>query len=206
MSTTSTAQDQIGAVILAAGASRRMGQPKLILPWGKTTVIGQIIEVLLASGLTEIRVVTGGNHAAVQDALIHYPVQAVFNANYANDDMVHSLRLGLVALKKEIQAALVVLGDQPQIQVETIQALLAAYPTTALPLIVPSYNQKRGHPWLVARSLWAELIALKPPATLRDFLNKNAEQIHYVRVATPGILKDLDTPDDYARERPANPS
>jgi CTP:molybdopterin cytidylyltransferase MocA len=60
---------------------------------------------------------------------------------------------------------------------------------------------RRGHPWLVRRELWAELLALRPPQTLRDFLNAHAEEIQYVET-DPTILKDLDTPEDYRREKP----
>lgn len=192
----------VGAVVLAAGESRRMGQSKMVLPWGQTTVIGHIVQVLLASGISEIRVVTGSGRDKVEKALLHLPIQTVYNPDYANDDMALSLRTGLSAFGEGIQAALVVLGDQPQIETGTVNTLLETYLTTPRPLIVPSYHHRRGHPWLVARGLWEELIAIKLPTTLRDFLNTHAGQIHYVNLNTPGILKDMDTPDDYARERP----
>lgn len=194
---------EVGALVLAAGASRRMGQPKMILPWGETTVIGQVVKTLLASGLTEINVVTGGSHTVVEEALEMFPVKVVYNPDYMNDDMVHSVRLGLISLNNNIQTALVVLGDQPQIQVDTILTLIEAYSTSAQPIIIPSYKQRRGHPWLVARSLWPKLLAMKPPVTMRDFININRDQILYVDVDTPEILMDLDTPDDYQLHRPA---
>jgi CTP:molybdopterin cytidylyltransferase MocA len=62
---------------------------------------------------------------------------------------------------------------------------------------------KRGHPWLVARALWPELSEIRAPETLRDFLGRHAEQILYLPVSSDTILRDLDTPDDYAREKPA---
>lgn len=192
----------VGAVVLAAGESRRMGQSKMVLPWGQTTVIGHIAEVLLASGISEIRVVTGSGRDKVEKALSHLPIQTVYNPDYANDDMAFSLRAGLTAFGENIQAALVVLGDQPQIEIGTVNTLLETYLTTPHPLIVPSYQHRRGHPWLVARGLWAELMSIELPATLRDFLNIHADRIHYVNIKSPGILKDMDTPDDYARERP----
>jgi CTP:molybdopterin cytidylyltransferase MocA len=61
---------------------------------------------------------------------------------------------------------------------------------------------KRGHPWLVTRSLWKEILELRPPSTLRDFLNKYSDAIHYVTVDTPSILADLDTPEDYRKSHP----
>jgi len=67
---------------------------------------------------------------------------------------------------------------------------------------VPSFQMRRGHPWLVARPLWPEILALKPPESTRDFLAGHAHEIHYVNVDTPSILADLDTPEDYEKSHP----
>jgi molybdenum cofactor cytidylyltransferase len=69
-------------------------------------------------------------------------------------------------------------------------------------LIVPSFERRRGHPWLVRRTLWHELLALESPASPRDFQNAHAAEIHYVNVETPTILADLDTPEDYRKAHP----
>lgn len=193
---------KIGAVILAAGQSRRMGQPKMVLPWGETTVIARVAEVLLEAGLAEVIVVTGGSYTEVETALQHLQVQTIFNPQYTNNNMLRSLQVGLGMHHENIQATLVALGDQPQIEVDTVRALAEAYQETGPPLIVPSFQNRRGHPWLVSRSLWPAVFALPAPATLRDFLNQHRDQIHYLTVTTPSILKDLDTPAEYDRERP----
>ena len=179
-----------------------MGQPKMVLPWGKTTVIARVVEVLLEAGLAEVIVVTGGSHTDVDAALQHLPVQTIFNPQYTANDMLRSLQVGLGMHHENIQATLVALGDQPQIEVNTVRALTEAYQETGPPLIVPSFQNRRGHPWLLSRSLWSTVFALHAPATLRDFLNQHRDQIHYLTVATPSILKDLDTPAEYDRERP----
>jgi len=193
---------QIGAVVLAAGESRRMGEPKTSLPWGNTTVIAHVCEILLASGLEEIRVVTGGGREHVETSIQHLPVQTVFNPKYADQNMIHSLQTGISSLSQNLKATLIVLGDQPQVEVDTIRRLTQAFQESSGSLIVPSHHNRRGHPWLVSRSLWPEILSLQPPSTLRDFLNNHAGQIQYISIATSTILKDLDTPEDYARERP----
>ncbi|MBN2147471.1 MAG: NTP transferase domain-containing protein, partial [Anaerolineales bacterium] len=99
-------------------------------------------------------------------------------------------------------AALIALGDQPQIQAGTVQALIAAYQQSQVPLIVPSYQMRRGHPWLVGREYWTELLALLPPLTLRDFLARHAAEIHYLPLDHPGVIQDIDTPEQYAQSRP----
>ena len=76
---------RVGAVVLAAGRSRRMGRPKMILPWGETTVIGQVVNVLLAAGVDDLLVVTGGAREDVESALVDMPVRTIFNPDFAND-------------------------------------------------------------------------------------------------------------------------
>ena len=192
----------IGAVILAAGRSQRMGQPKLILPWGETTVIGRVIEVLASAAIDEIVVVTGGARIEVEAVLQATSARLVFNPDFANGEMTSTLRVGLRALAKEAEAALIVLGDQPQIELRVVQTVLECYRQGDAPLVVPSYQMRRGHPWIVARSLWNELAQLAPPQTLRDFLNQHKANTQYVTVPNPSILQDLDTPQDYQHFRP----
>jgi molybdenum cofactor cytidylyltransferase len=193
---------KIAAVVLAAGHSRRMGAPKLALPWGDTTVIGQVLGVLSQSGIQDIVVVTGGAYREIRYALQGLPVRQVYNPDHEQGEMLASFRVGLAALGNDPDAALVVLGDQPQIQAQVVDKLLQAYMDTGSPLVIPSYQMRRGHPWLLARSLWAEVLAIQEPTTLRDFLNNHHDSIHYVMVDTDTILQDLDTPADYDAYRP----
>ena len=190
---------KVGAVVLAAGRSQRMGRPKMTLPWGETTVIGQVSNVLIAAGIDDLVVVTGGAREGVQSALAGMPARTVFNPDYANGEMLLTLQVGLAALDPDLQAALVVLGDQPQIELMVVQSVIMTYKQSAGALVVPSYQRRRGHPWLVARSLWEALLAWQPPMTMRDFLDQHVLDIHYVNLNTPSILQDLDTPDDYCR-------
>jgi len=194
----------IGAVVLAAGRSQRMGRPKMTLPWGDTTVIGQVVRVLLSSAAAEVIVVTGGNSEGVEAALNNLPVRTIFNPDYANGEMLLTLQLGLAMLSDEMEAALVVLGDQPQIDEVVVQSLITNYVNGTHSLVVPSYQKRRGHPWLIARQLWKTLLDLRPPASMRDFLNQHVADLHYVNVNTPAILQDLDTPEDYQRFIPRN--
>jgi molybdenum cofactor cytidylyltransferase len=190
----------IAAVVLAAGLSRRMGRPKLVMPWGETTVIGRVVSVLLEGGVEPVVVVTGGAHEQVAAALAGRPVRTVFNPRYEQDSMLISLQTGLAELPETVEAALVVLGDQPQIELPVVQAVISEYHVHPAALIVPSYHMRRGHPWLVERRLWVELFALRPEATLRDFLAGHAGEIFYLPMDNGSILQDLDTFEDYDRE------
>jgi molybdenum cofactor cytidylyltransferase len=192
----------ISAIVLAAGQSKRMGQPKMLLPWGNLTVIEQVVTTFLNAGVKDILVVTGGAHDQVQKAIEAYSVRSVQNSEYAAGEMLSSLQLGLSKMPDPTQAALIGLGDQPQIQEESVRQVCEAYQRSLSLLIVPSFRMRRGHPWLVARPLWNELLGLRPPETPRDFLNDHADQIQYVSVDTPTVLADLDTPEDYQNSRP----
>lgn len=192
----------IAAIILAAGQSKRMGQPKMLLPWGKTTVIEQVVGTFLQAGPEPIVVVTGGTREKVEQAIHNYPVRIAQNSEYATGEMLSSLQCGLRALPESVQAVLIGLGDQPQIQQEHVRLLCRKYQTSRSKLIVPSFRLRRGHPWLVERSYWEEILALTPPLSPRDFLNRHAGEIDYLTIDTDGVLADLDTPEDYERSRP----
>ena len=192
----------ISAIILAAGQSKRMGQPKMLLPWGKLTVIEKVIITFLDAKVQEIVVVTGGARELVEKILEGYPVRKIHNKDYATGEMLSSIQDGLRAMSNQTPAALIGLGDQPQVQEQTIRLICETYRESGFSLIVPSFQMRRGHPWLVARPLWGEILALKSPESPRDFLNRHAADIHYVNVRTPSILADLDTPEDYQQSHP----
>lgn len=194
----------IGAVVLAAGQSKRMGVPKMTLPWRDTTVIGQVVRVLKQAGIAEIVVVTGGGSDLVEAALKGEPVHLVFNPEFSEAEMLVSLQRGLKELKVDLEAFFVVLGDQPQIEVQVVRDLFSVWQAHHSPIVIPSFQMHRGHPWLVARELWDELLMMDQTQTMRDFISRHAGEIHYVNVETSSILKDLDTPLDYELESHSN--
>jgi molybdenum cofactor cytidylyltransferase len=129
-------------------------------------------------------------------------VRNIRNENYEAGEMLSSIQCGLRALPPQAQAALIGLGDQPQVQEKNVRLICEAYRASQSRLIVPSFQMRRGHPWLVERSLWKEILELKPPESPRDFLNRHANEIHYVSVDTQSVLADLDTPEDYRKSHP----
>lgn len=191
----------ISALILAAGQSKRMGQPKMLLPWGKSTVLEQVINTFKTAGIGDILVITGGDRERVE-ALVGDSVLALFNPHYAEGEMLSSVQAGLARLKPGVEAVLIGLGDQPQVQERSVRAVIEQYRGGRASLVVPSYQMRRGHPWLVDRIHWDEILAMQSPASLRDFLRNHADNIRYVELETPSILQDLDTPEDYLKSRP----
>jgi molybdenum cofactor cytidylyltransferase len=191
----------ITALILAAGQSKRMGQPKMVMPWDETTVLGQVIRTFKLAGLEDIMVITGGDRDKVEE-LIDNSVRMLFNANYAEGEMLSSIQAGLTGVGPETEAVLIGLGDQPQVQERSVRMVMKEYRRSRASLVVPSYQMRRGHPWLVARPHWKKILGMHPPESPRDFLNRHADDIYYVEVDDSGILKDLDTPEDYLKSKP----
>ncbi len=192
----------ISAIVLAAGQSTRMGEQKMLLPWGQTTVISKVVATLWEAGIVDIHVVTGGTQSEVKKLLPGYKVSFVFNRDYQNGEMLTSIQVGLQDLGHEPDATLIVLGDQPQIEGQVVKTITGRFRSTRNPIIVPSYKMRRGHPWLLAKPYWPEVLELTPPSTLRDFLNAHQDKIDYINVASPSILQDLDTQSDYDRYKP----
>lgn len=195
-------QRTVGAVVLAAGMSTRMGVPKVLLPWGEQeTIIGSIVDKLTRARVEPIIVVTGHQSDAVKAALQSFDVKFVYNRAYKTGEMLSSLKAGLKAMPAHISAAMVVLGDQPRLEPKVIYQVLNAYAEGKGTIVAPSFEQRRGHPILISRRYWPELAALDDGGAPRDVINAHQDQIAYVDVDTDSVLRDVDTPEDYDSER-----
>lgn len=171
-------------------------------------MLEHVISVFAAAGVEDLLVVTGADQEPIEEAVARsanrYPVRVVRNSAYPHGEMLSSLQCGLRALNpnENADAALIGLGDQPHVQERSVRLVCEAFLRTESKLVVPSFEMRRGHPWLVARALWQEILMLQNPKSPRDFLNFHADDIHYVKVDTPSILADLDTPEDYRASHP----
>lgn len=191
----------ITALILAAGQSKRMGQPKMLLPWGGATVLERVINPFKAAGIKDILVVTGGAREQVE-ALVGDSARTVFNPEFAKGEMLSSVQVGLARIKPGTKALLIGLGDQPQVRERSVRLVVEAYRQSESSIVVPSFQMRRGHPWLVTLQHWDEIQRMRSPESLRDFLNRHADEIHYVPIDNDSILQDLDTPEDYQGAKP----
>jgi len=198
-----------GIILLAAGMSSRMGRQKLLLDWSGTTVLGRVLEILaeaMAGRSPLTLAVTGCDEEAIGAELARVAkglgsslrIEGAHNPDYRNGEMIDSIRVGLRALPPEADRALIVLGDQPQLSVEAAASVIEAAERSLAPIVAPVHGGRRGHPWAVARELWAELGAA---ASARDFLDARRADIEEV-AADASVLKDLDSPEDYRREAP----
>lgn len=195
-------QRSVGAIVLAAGQSSRMGQPKVLLPWtDNNTIIEQIVHQLIKTRIDPINVVTGYYAADVKRTLKPLGVKLVHNRAHKTGEMLSSLKAGLRAMPDNVAAAFIVLGDQPRIQPRVITELLKAYAEGQGDIIAPSYKMRRGHPILVGRKYWSDFLALRNIDSPRMVFNDYADDIVYVDVNTDSVLRDVDTPTDYEEER-----
>lgn len=195
-------QRRVGAVVLAAGLARRMGQPKVLLPWRDgRTIIEHIIDQLAAARVDHITVVTGHRADEVRQLAEQKGAQVVFNPDYATGDMLSSLKTGLRALPAQTAAALVALGDQPRIKPRIVRRVLQAYAQGLGQIVAPSFQMRRGHPILIDRRYWGEILDLPEDGAPRDVINAHAEAAAYVDVDNDSVLRDVDTPEEYQQER-----
>ncbi len=184
-------------LILAAGKSSRMGQPKPNLPWGETTVLGSVIHNLVEGGLKKIFIVISPSRKPVLlPEKFNADIVWIENPRADVDEMLVSIQTGLSSLPKEIEYAFICLGDQPTIRAEVVDELLGEVEKSGASLIFPSYRMRRGHPWVVKRNEWQGILELTKDDTVRTFIQSRAADIHY-KCFDFDPPDDMDTPDEY---------
>jgi len=190
-------QRQVAALVLAGGLSSRMGRSKPLLPWGDNTVIDTIVHHLQLMRLSDIVVVTGYRNKEVERAIKYRRVRTVYNRNYATGEMLSSFKTGLAALAPNISACLIFLGDQPQINTRLVNEILVAYAEGKGKIVAPSYQNRRGHPILIDRRYWRELLDLPSDGAPRNVINAYQAETAYVLTDDENVLRDMDTPEEY---------
>jgi molybdenum cofactor cytidylyltransferase len=186
----------VAGVVLAAGASSRMGRQKLLLPLaGGEPLVRRTVARVAAAGLDDVVVVLGSDAEAVGAALAGLGVRTVVNPRHAEGQST-SLRAGLAALAPGTAAAVVALGDQPSPDPAVIRRLVEAWERTGRPVVVPRYRDGRGHPVLFAAALFSELRAVAGDVGGREVVARDPARVAEVPVDAPAP-RDVDTPDDY---------
>lgn len=185
----------VAGLVLAAGESRRMGRPKALLPFRDHTFLDAILQCLRAAGISRTVVVLGHSADEIQLTANLGAAEVVVNAQYRLGQ-TSSLQAGLRAIH-DAEGALLGLVDHPSIRPETIRRLVRAFEETKAPVVVPAYQGRRGHPVVIARALFPELLALNPDQGANAVVRKYRDASVEVSVDDPGIVQDVDTPDDY---------
>ncbi len=186
---------RIAALVLAAGRSTRMGASnKLLEKISGKTIVRRVVETALASSAHPVHVVVGHQASTVKAELAGLAVTYIHNANYA-DGLSTSLKTGLVALPHDIEGAIIMLGDMPEIAPPLIDRMIAAFaPTEGRSIIVPTADGKRGNPIIWARSYFADMADVSGDTGAKHLLGRHADEVVEV-AADAAIHADIDTPD-----------
>jgi molybdenum cofactor cytidylyltransferase len=189
----------VGAVVLAAGKSTRMGRNKLLLPLDGKLLIDQVLDALAAADINEQVVVLGHNLEEVASVLNPRlgRVKIALNVDYERG-MVSSFQTGLWVLSN-VEAAFLVLGDEPILDPSLLQTMVQRLECNPDALIVsPIYRGKKGHPLLFRKPLFPEILGLQDTQTIRDVVHPHQDRTVLVE-APEWTTLDIDTPQDYTQ-------
>ncbi|HEX6164316.1 MAG TPA: nucleotidyltransferase family protein [Vicinamibacterales bacterium] len=193
----------ISAIVLAAGASTRMGQAKAALPIGQTgeTVVARVVRTLLAGGVPNVSVVAGAHIDAVRAAMPSHEARArVIEHPGWQQGQLSSLLAGLDAIDDPLlEAALVTLVDVPLVKSSTVAEVIAAWRRTRAPIVRPANGSRHGHPVMFDRSIFGDLRSADPNIGAKAVFAIHRDRILNVEVDDPGAFEDIDTPDDYGK-------
>ena len=188
----------IAAIVLAAGYSSRMGRFKPLLPIGRFTAIERVLDLLVAAGVGGIAVVTGHRAEALEPVLAGKGVHAVHNLHY-DRGMYSSIAVGVASLAAEVEACFVLPADMPLVRPRTIERLMEAYRSRPGLILYPVFQGRRGHPPLICRKVFTEILRGDEPGGLRALLARHEHGAGEIEVVDEGIHLDLDTPADLVR-------
>jgi molybdenum cofactor cytidylyltransferase len=194
----------IFAVVPACGQSSRMGRPKLSLPLGTCTVIEHVIVALRSGGVEQVLVVVGP-HVPELVPLALAAGAEVLEVPEVTSDMRATVERGLAYLEEHFHPQpddwwMLAPADQPILSAAVVRDLIAATISPLHNIIIPVHGEKRGHPTLIRWRKVAEIRAMPPDRGINSFLRAHAQETLELPISDPGILSDLDTPEDYARQ------
>jgi molybdenum cofactor cytidylyltransferase len=194
----------ISAILLAAGESNRMGQPKQLLPFGQSTILERATDTLLDSAVSETIVVLGYRDEEIRKTIADKPVKIAINPDY-QQGMSASIIAGLKQVDKRARAVLIVLGDQPFVDSQTINSLVEAFIANKRGIIIPVYQGRRGNPVIFAIKYKGELLNLKGDIGGREIIKRHPDDVLEVAVNCEGVLIDIDTMESYTSTIKLNP-
>ncbi len=189
----------VGAVILAAGSSSRMGTPKQTLQFRGESLLRRAALAALGAGCAPVIVVTGANAGLSRRELKGLDVREVLNTLWETG-MASSVRAGVETLVSDyagVDAAVLLLCDQPHLTSEIIYGLVAAHRANGMPVVASTYGGSFGVPALFSRTLFAELARLEGAGGAKQVIKRHASEAHFLPFPDGDV--DVDTPDDFSR-------
>ncbi|HUG33015.1 MAG TPA: nucleotidyltransferase family protein [Acidimicrobiia bacterium] len=194
------------AVVLAAGSSRRLGRSKQLEPWGDSNLLGHVISRTLEFPVDEVWVVVGHEAEQIMEQTDMGDAYVVENLEW-EEGIASSLRVALDALTRlsRCDQALIVIGDQPDVPVATVDALLESHSRSGKPVTIPKYRYSWGNPVVVDRSLWARLMSLEGDEGAKRLWQAHPEWVNEVWFPD-SAPRDVDTEADVDELRPRHPA
>ncbi len=191
----------VGIVILAAGASTRMGRPKQLLPLNGQPLLLHTVDEALSTSVSNVVVVLGSDPDTYQDLLETYPVRVVVNDAWQNG-IGSSIKSGLTAIQKrmkDVDAVLFLVGDQPAISFEYLCRMINMYHNSSMNLIASGYAGTYGVPALFGREFFDDIMNIQDSDGAKAVLRKNESVLNIIDCPEGAV--DIDTPQDYAAFR-----
>lgn len=178
-----------------------MGKQKLLLPWAGKPLLRHLVDELLASRVHRIVVVLGAVHDEVRTSLKGAAVAIVTNPKSAESGMLSSVRIGLEATVDLGEAFMVVLGDQPSLSARLVDELIAFWEQDKRDIVRPVFRERHGHPVLIPVAFRARVLQDFDEVGLKGLLRTYPERVRELKGSDQGVVTDVDTPEDYERER-----
>lgn len=191
-----TASVHIPAIILAAGASSRMGRPKALLTYQGETFLDRLIRVFAAAGCQPF-VVLGHGSAHIAAALQRAGEALLLLNPHPERGQFSSLKTGLAAVARACPYVLFTPVDAPAVQPATVRLLLETALTSGAPVVAPAHGGRHGHPVALRRDVVDEMLALDDAGTARTVIGRHRAAAVYLETGDAGVLDDIDTPADW---------
>lgn len=189
-------KQEIWAIVLAAGKSTRMQEQKLLLPFHGETIIRKVVTKAMHAANGKVMVVLGSHSKEVREQAGSNGLEFCFNPVYESG-MLSSVICGFDALPEDAKAAILFLGDQPQIPDTVPGRIMEAWKNSGKGIVIPVFTGKRGHPVLIETKYKKEIKQLDPNKGLKALMEKFNGDVHEVECNSPEITRDIDTPADY---------
>jgi len=186
----------ISAILLAAGESKRMGEPKQLMPFSRGTMVEQTVDNLLNSAVDEVVGVVGHKAEEVIKTIVTKPVKLAVNPDY-QQGMSTSIIAGLKLVDSGARAVMLVLGDQPFVDSQTINSLIDEFHNHDKGIAIPTYQGMRGHPIIFALKYKEKLLELKGDIWGRQIIKDHPDDVLEISVDSEGIITDINTRSDY---------
>ena len=191
-----SAAPRIGLLLLAAGGSGRSGTPKLLLELNGQSLLRRAAEAAVTSEASVVAVVLGANAASLDSALKNLPLRKILNSRW-KEGLSSSIRCGVQAISREVDAALIMLADQPLISTDILNRLMGAFRTGERAIVASAYGQTVGVPAIFGASVFSDLLNLTADRGAKDLIRVYGDAM--LTVSVPEAAVDIDTEEDLDR-------